>query len=217
MTRLGILLVVGVLVAPGAAAHQLDEYLQATRLDLSRERIVVELDLTPGAAIANAVLALIDRDQDGAIADLEVDAYARQVLRDVSLRVDERDVAVAVTRVAFPEWDDVREGVGTIRIEAVGHRALSGSGFHRVVFENVHQRETSVYLVNALKPSTRDVVIGAQHRDTQQRRLELDVEVGDRATSALWAASAFLMTACLLLARHRRATSRWPAESVERR
>lgn len=111
----------------------------------------------------------------------------------------------------------MREGQGTIRVEAVGHGALAGSGFHRIVYENVHQPGTSVYLVNALKPSNRDIAIGAQHRDVQQHRLELDVEVGGGATSTLWAASALLMTACLLLARHRRATGWWSFESVGRR
>ena len=47
-----------------AEGHQLDEYLQATRLDLSRDEVVVELSLTPGASIASQVLALIDRDRD---------------------------------------------------------------------------------------------------------------------------------------------------------
>ena len=49
--------VVGWLCAAApAGAHRLDEYLQATRIGVSQNRIDLEIDLTAGAAIAAADL-----------------------------------------------------------------------------------------------------------------------------------------------------------------
>jgi hypothetical protein len=192
-----------VVAAPVLPAHQLDEYLQTTRLDLSRERIVVELQLTPGAAIANDVLAVIDRDGNGMVAPDELDAYTQRILRDVSLRVDDRRVSLAVRRVTFPEWDAVRDGMGTIRIEAVGTVAIGQPGVHRIVYENVHWPGAGVYLVNALKPSTGDVVIGAQRRDRRQHQLDLDVAVRSSAAPALWAVVGLALLSGLLVVRAR--------------
>lgn len=52
-------------------AHRLDEYLQATRLSVARDRIDLELDLTAGADVASAVFASIDTNHDGRISPTE--------------------------------------------------------------------------------------------------------------------------------------------------
>jgi hypothetical protein len=36
--------------------HRLDEYLQAARLSLASERVALEIDLTPGIAIAPGII-----------------------------------------------------------------------------------------------------------------------------------------------------------------
>src|SRR5262245_2022622 len=59
-----------------ASAHRLDEYLQAARIDLQADRVTVDLDLTPGASLAESVIAAIDRDQDGVASRDELNAYA---------------------------------------------------------------------------------------------------------------------------------------------
>src|SRR2546423_14184044 len=71
-----------------AESHRRDEYLQATRLAFSRDRVVVELDLTPGVSVARQVFALIDRDGDNRVSPVEIEAYGQRVLQDVSLRID---------------------------------------------------------------------------------------------------------------------------------
>ena len=43
-----------------AQAHRLDEYLQATRIDISSNRVDLEMDLTPGVDVASVVLPLMD-------------------------------------------------------------------------------------------------------------------------------------------------------------
>jgi hypothetical protein len=180
-------------LAPCPEAHQLDEYLQAARLDLSRDHVGLELDLTPGIAIAPQIIALIDTDADGSISEAEMTAYAKQVLRDVSLHVDGEPSALTLTRATFPAWADVREGLGTIRLEAVAPASLVRAGSHQIVYESAHQPATSAYLVNALKPAAGGIVIGNQRRDIRQRRIELDVEVTGSREWLAWSAALALL------------------------
>ena len=57
MTRLAVATVAFVLAMPAAsAAHRLDEYLQAARVSLTRDQITLELDMTPGVNIAQALV-----------------------------------------------------------------------------------------------------------------------------------------------------------------
>ena len=67
------------LAAP-AAAHRVDEYLQATRLSIDTERVDLEIDLTAGSALAYQVFGWIDTNRNGEISDAEGQVYARQVL-----------------------------------------------------------------------------------------------------------------------------------------
>ena len=54
-----------------AHAHRLDEYLQATRVAIARDRIDLEIDLTPGATIAASIATEIDTDRDGRFSPAE--------------------------------------------------------------------------------------------------------------------------------------------------
>ena len=64
----------------GLSAHRLDEYLQAARIDIEPDRAEVQLDLTPGVAVAEGVIADIDRDRDGVLSADEKDAYVSRVM-----------------------------------------------------------------------------------------------------------------------------------------
>lgn len=187
LSRIGALLVTGVVcLGVGTAdAHQLDEYLQAARIAAARDRIVVELSLTPGVAVAPRILQLVDRDGNGRIAAEEIDGYARRVLGDLELSIDGTVAPLTLTRVDCPPWAEMREGTGTIRIEA---RTASGllAGTHRLHFVNAHETASSVYLVNALVPSDPGVAIGAQRRDVLQRRADIDVAVARTFATAYW-------------------------------
>ena len=55
-------------------AHQLDEYLQATLVVIEPDRIRLQINLTPGVAVAEQVLSLIDRDHDRLISTNEAAA-----------------------------------------------------------------------------------------------------------------------------------------------
>jgi len=210
MKRISVL-AVGLLlhVSASAEAHRLDECLQATRLDISRNRVVVELDLTPGVLVASQIFATIDSDGDGRVSPTEIEDYARRVLRDLSLRVDDRPCALALTRAESPSWDEIRDGEGTIHLEAFADTPLA-RGVHRIRYANMHESASGVFLVNALKPSTDALVIRAQRRDVQQRVIDLDVDVGTSFDAATWWVIPIAGLGALLMRRRRTPTASSP-------
>ncbi len=136
-------------------AHRLDEYLQATRISIELERIAVEMNLTPGAAVADSVFASIDQDRNGVISSTEGAAYARLVVTSLSLTVDGRSSALALDGYSFPTLADMRLGEGIIRLRASAKMPHASIGPHRLAFANTHRSDIGVYLINALIPSGR--------------------------------------------------------------
>ena len=59
------------LIGTSASAHRLDEYLEGTILSVAKNRLDVEMTLTPGVAIFPILIAAIDRDADGTISQAE--------------------------------------------------------------------------------------------------------------------------------------------------
>jgi len=178
----------GVLLSPAMpAAHRLDEYLQATRVSLARDRITLDVDLTPGASVAPAFVGLLDRDGDTAISPAEAEAYGRRVLSDVVIELDQHPVTVTLTRVETPSIGEMRDGVGTIQLRAVGVIDTIGAGRHDVYFRNNHLPAPSEYLVNALIPEDGDVSVVAQDRDRRQQGIRIEYSVSrHRLAQWLW-------------------------------
>ena len=81
------MLVLALAITGGAElwAHRTDEYLQAARLAIEPAGVQIELDLTPGIALAQTILADIDRDRDGSLSADEQRAYAALVLSALTL------------------------------------------------------------------------------------------------------------------------------------
>lgn len=191
--------------SPSASAHRLDEYLQATRLSVATDRVDLAIDLTPGAAIADKVLAWIDTNSDGRISDAEARTYAEEMLRSVKLKVDGRLAPVELIKSSFPEWSDVRLGVGVIRLRAVAKIPLTRAGQHVISFLNTHRPTSSVYLVNALVPDDPRIQLGQPRRDYGQLGMTLDYTVAgeDLSVPQHWALIAGLITAGGLFLRFR--------------
>jgi len=183
MTRTLTAIAIVFVCAGSGSAHQLDEYLQATRIGIEENRIALEFSLTPGSRVADRVFAIIDGDRDRRISPAEIEAYARKVLSDVSLEVDGRACTPTLARAESPSWPEMRDGVGTVHVTATTDSRLA-PGRHQVRLVNRHQSDIGVYLVNALKPSGR-VSIQAQERDAQQHGIRLEVAVS-RAYFAAW-------------------------------
>src|SRR5438132_7778031 len=107
-----------VIVCTTLSAHRTDEYLQAARLAVDPDRVELELDLTPGIAVAETIIADIDRDRDGLLSPHEQQAYAASVVSAVELEVDGRPLQMQTAALTFPDLDAVRRGEGTIRLRS---------------------------------------------------------------------------------------------------
>jgi len=151
-------------LAGGAAAHRLDEYLQATLIGVTRDGVDVEINLTPGVAVLPAVMAGIDRNRDGQISPEEEQAYAGDVLRDVDLQVDGKPAPLRLIASRFPTLQSMREGLGTIRLKMRADRAG-----RELRFENRHMRGVSVYLMNCLASKEDGLLVGRPERDEAQQ------------------------------------------------
>ena len=170
-----------------STAHQLDEYVQATRVALSRNRVVLEIDLTPGASIAPDVIARLDRDGDNAISPIEAAAYGRLVLSDLVLTLDERPVTMTLAHAEIAPTGALRSGTGAIQLRTVGDLEPDVTGRRQLYFRNNHQPGVSVYMVNALIPEDRDLSVMGQSRNATQQEVRIDYDVGlRRPMQVLW-------------------------------
>lgn len=159
------------------SAHRLDEYLQASRLAIGVSTIALEIDLTPGVAVAERVFAEIDSDRDGKISGPEEDRYARRVVDSLVLSVDGHRVDLSLSSRLFPSRSDMNLGTGAIRLTATAPAAVT-AGVHQASFINGFAPDLSVYMANTLVPSDDRVRIGGLNRDTQQRSMTVEYRVG---------------------------------------
>ena len=156
------------------SAHRADEYLQAARLDVEPGRVGVELDLTPGIAVASEVVSDIDRNHDGKLSAEEQAAYEHRVLDAVDVQLDGRALRMRPLASRFPDVEAMRRGDGTIRLRSSAVVPALPAGRHRLLFRNTHRRELSVYLANALVPESDRIGITAQLRDGDQSELTIE-------------------------------------------
>jgi nickel/cobalt exporter len=174
---IGLLGLIGLLTAAlpaeKASAHPLDEYVQNTYIDLAPHRTTLQLNLTPGVLVAPQAVALIDADGDGEISETEGDAYANEVLRDISLEVDDEPQPLTLAGSQFPTPLDMSAGMGTIRLHVAAEGSVGTPGEHQLYYRNDHQPVNSKYLVNAFKKSG-EVEIAKQDRDKLQHGIRVD-------------------------------------------
>jgi hypothetical protein len=165
------------------SAHRRDELLQAARIDVGPRRVNLELDLTPGIEVSEAVIAEIDRDRNGSISPDEKREYVQGVLAAVHLSIDGRPLRTELIDATFPEPETFRRGEGTIQLRSAVALPRLYEGQHQLSFRNKYRRDVSVYLANALVPASDRIAVTAQRRDEAQRDLTIDYVVrGDPAT-----------------------------------
>jgi len=158
--------------SPGFA-HRLDEYLQATLVAIEPGGFRMQINLTPGVAIAEQVLALIDRDRDGVISTNEAAAYAELLKRDLIVQLDQRTVELKLIASNFAEPTELRTGLGIIQMEFSVTPGMLAAGRHELDFENRHLPAASVYLFNAAQPGSASVQITGQKRNENQSTGEI--------------------------------------------
>ena len=173
LRRLPLLLVL--LAFPSAVfAHRDDQYLQATLVAIEPSGVRLQINLTPGVAVAEQVLAQIDRDRDGAISKKEASAYAKVLKGDLTLRIDGRDLELKLTASEFVPPEELRTGSGIIQMEFSAVSGPLATGPHKLTLENRHLPTISVYLINAAQPRLATVRITRQKRNENQSAGEIE-------------------------------------------
>lgn len=155
-------------------AHQLDEYLQATRIDLSSNRVDLEIYLTPGVEVASVVLPLMDANHDDFISTEEGDAYAKSFLKTVILTVDKQGHELKLDSVQYLAVREMKSGTGIIQLKASVEFTPLIPSSHQLYFQNQHQTNISAYLINAYVPKSPTIRITRQKRDVRQTEIWVD-------------------------------------------
>jgi hypothetical protein len=199
-------LTTAVVGAAEVSAHRRDEYLQAARLAIDPGGVQIELDLTPGIALAEAVIADIDRNRDGSLSEDEQRAYGDLVASAVTLAIDGRPVRAQLAATSFPNVEAMRRGEGTIRLRSSATLAHLSTGPHQLLFRNSHHPDRSVYLANALVPTSDTVAVTAQRRDIDQTELTIDYVLGapPEMSTAAWLLGSIAAAAVMLVLLTRR-------------
>jgi hypothetical protein len=187
-------ILLAVMLSTSASAHRLDEYLQAALFSIGKDRVELQLRLTPGVAVFPIVL--VDIDTEAART-----AYAEQVRRDLSLTIDNAPLRLTLASVRFAPIEEMKQGRGEIQLDFRAPIPPGGPRRH-LVFQNHHRAPIAAYLVNSLVPAHPQIHITTQTRTNDQSEYQLDYF--DTSVPAPWWSGARLLTATaalLLLAR----------------
>src|SRR5262245_29832507 len=196
MLRLVVAVAMAAFAGVPVSGHVLDQFVEASRLQIAPDRVAVELDLTPGIELAPAMFFAINTNRDGEISIAEGRSHAARVLQDLVLEVDGRRLDVELTSATYPTLEAMRAGTGSIRLRALAH-VPRVAGFRRLHYRNNHRSDVGIYLVNALVPETTAIVLGTPRRDPLQRSFDIDYEQltsAEEPPSRAW----WLCAGCLL-------------------
>ena len=171
--------------SPDVSAHRTEDYLQAARIGVEPDRVLITLDLTPGIATAESLLAALDHDRDGWLSAEEQRGYVEQVVSALAVEIDGRRLEPRVRSSGFPESSALRRGEGTIRLNIQAALPEVPDGPHRLLFRNAHLAGHSAYLANALVPDSARVVVTAQRRDRDQTELTIEYTLHGGSGSTL--------------------------------
>lgn len=161
-------------------AHRLDECLQATRVTVSTNHIALAIDVTPGVAVVNQFLPALDRNNDGSVSTKESDAFAKEMFRHLQVRMDDVKVDLRLQDIVVPPLSEMKRGSGVIRIRTQTDSSPMATGRHQLQLTNGFLPHISVYLVNAVAPTSEAIRIVKQTRDEAQTSYGLEFEVRSR-------------------------------------
>jgi hypothetical protein len=188
-----------VVAATDVFAHRTEDYLQAVRIGLEPDRVLITLDLSPGIAVAETFIATLDLDHDGLLSTEEQRGYVQEVMGALDVESDERPLPPRVLTWNLPDLSAFRRGEGAMRLEIEATLPSASAGSHRLFFRNAHLAGHSAYLANALVPESARVAVTAQRREPDQSELTIEYTVQADSTGAALAwvlgslAAAFVM------------------------
>jgi hypothetical protein len=169
LTAVAILLLAG----RAARAHRLDEYLQAAIVSIEKDRVDVQMTLTPGVAVFPMVMWDLDANSDGEISEAEKSGYVARFLGDLAMRIDGQPLKPHLRSARFPGVAEMKDGTGEIHIE-FDARLPPGGTDRKLTIENRHLSQISAYQVNALVPKDPAIRISEQKRNYSQSSYEVD-------------------------------------------
>lgn len=153
------------LIPTWAFAHPVDEVVQGAYLTLAPGQVRLELDLTPGTEVADAVLRAIDANGDRRLSDAEGRGFGERVLKQSTISLNGKPVAWRLDRVSMPSYEEVRDATPTLKVYATAPR-LERKGAQTLGYENRYQPARSQWIANIfLQPGGgwRYQVTGQQH------------------------------------------------------
>lgn len=192
-----------VVAGTDVSAHRRGDYLQAARIALEPDNVLITLDLTPGVAVADSFIGALDHDRDGSLSMEEQRGYAGQVVSALEVEIDERPLQARVLSWTFPEVSALGRGEGTIRLRVQATLPKVSAGSHQLLFRNAHLAGHSAYLANALVPDSARVAVTAQRRASDQRELTIEYTVQADSSGATLAWVLSTLAAAFLLVRFR--------------
>jgi hydrogenase/urease accessory protein HupE len=160
-------------------AHRLNEYLQAATISLSRDKVFLELRLTPGTDVAAKIIKAIDLNGDHQFSEGEKRAYLNQLNRDVSLAMDGHTASLKQVSSIFPTVEDLKKGIGDLIIDFEADITVRRVS-HQLIFRNQHYSSIAVYMVNTLLPADTTIHVSDQARSIDQSRYQLDFTNGGK-------------------------------------
>jgi hydrogenase/urease accessory protein HupE len=161
-------------------AHRLNEYLQATTISLSRDKVFLELRLTPGTDVAARIVKAIDLNGDHQFSEGEKRAYLNQLKRDVSLAMDGYPASLKLVSSTFSDVEDLKKGIGDLIVDYEVDTITPGFA-HQLIFKNHHYSSVAVYMVNTLLPADTTIQVNSQTRSNDQSVYQLDFTNGGKS------------------------------------
>lgn len=162
----------------GAHAQQRDQVLQSMTVELAPGRLAIQVQVTPGAAMADDLLGLIDLDGDAMISPLE-QRYFTSYLRDSwRFKLDGEMLPMRPVSARFPDAGQMRAGNGTIFLAF--EAPIPGDDLpHRLLLEqhNAPQIKGRIYRVDTLASHDLRVQLLDQQRNQDQSQYMLDFRI----------------------------------------
>ncbi|MGG6430379.1 hypothetical protein ACQ5TV_10440 [Acetobacter ghanensis] len=159
-----------------ASAHRLDEYLQATTINVTRHHITLHLRLTPGVDVAPSVMRQIDQNNDGQFSMAEQQAYRARLLQSLTLTMNGKAVALSASSMTFPPPQSIQKGTGVIDLQLNATAELT-AGTYTLVYHNRGMGAETAWLVNCLVPQDPDIHVVQQTRSADQSRYTLQLAI----------------------------------------
>ena len=168
------MLLAAMMTATAASAHPVDEVVQGAYLMVAPGRLRLQLEITPGPAVAATVLRVLDADGDHVFSRAERRAFAERVLRQAALSIDGRSVSWRFDQIGVPAYAIVEQQAGTIQLFADAPLVADGKP-RRLVFLNAYRPARGPTTTNIFAAPGSTCMFAGQRRSDDGRMFAVTV------------------------------------------